>query len=113
MREIKFRAWQDNDGAVGSRMNYDVLKDSTLSQVESWGWKLMQFTGLKDKNGEEVFEGDILSTNMREHEVLWDEESAGWVIKDRKDGYVQKLYQGFMDAAEPRVSSNIYEGETR
>lgn len=59
MREIKFRAWD------GSRMFFD--KDFNLHTIYknqiSDGKKpdiLMQFTGLLDKNGKEIYEGDII-----------------------------------------------------
>jgi uncharacterized phage protein (TIGR01671 family) len=63
MREIKFRVW-----AKGQRkMFYDgftLNPDGKISQT--WGiyehnLEIMQFTGLLDKNGKEIYEGDIFS----------------------------------------------------
>lgn len=71
-REIKFRAW-DNKGKVmldwlcirqsafnrgETQLMYDVF--TAPSFVNDCGFILMQYTGLKDKNGVEIFEGDIL-----------------------------------------------------
>ena len=63
MREIKFRAW------TGERMEYDFLLYSYSNEVylsdeneqlEVKPWTLMQYTGLKDKNGVEIYEGDVV-----------------------------------------------------
>ncbi len=61
-REIKFRAW--NDGV----MIYEpsVAFGNINEQILSWqkdNYVLMQFVGLKDKNGKEIYEGDIVKWN--------------------------------------------------
>lgn len=60
MREIKFRAWDGKRIFVPAihHSGYDL--NELLYSFDSDGVKLMQYTGLKDKNGMEIYEGDIL-----------------------------------------------------
>jgi hypothetical protein len=57
-REIKFRAWENENGR--NRMFYwDEMKNEFGDWLNCKDTFIMQYTGLKDKNGKEIYEGDI------------------------------------------------------
>jgi uncharacterized phage protein (TIGR01671 family) len=63
-REIKFRAWDKATDIMNdfvTEINFDIGRVVTENVVMSFeGCELMQYTGLKDKNGVEIYEGDII-----------------------------------------------------
>ncbi len=56
MREIKFRAWWNDTGLPVEDFNDEYIIDACNDEV----FTVEQFTGLHDKNGKEIYEGDIV-----------------------------------------------------
>lgn len=125
MREIKFRAWDKNSKTfvtlelVHGEYNFMVSPPS-FYDLEPW----QQFTGLKDKNGKEIYEEDILKLSRRvghlgyleKRRIYWN-----FLVKWSVDGFslfsirknVERHFglRPFVKQVEPRleVIGNIYE----
>lgn len=117
MREIKFRIWWPNEDGNGGRMidnpywEFKKLNDGFRDMTD---WVFMQFTGLKDKNGKEIYEGDILARKGVFMEVFWDsKKNHGFVVRFRNkwNKYnVSHMFKSMIWASkEGEVVGNIYE----
>ena len=118
----KFRAWTEE----GEVMYYDVYpcKDDTLllsydetafDEVPASDFILMQSTGREDKNGKEIFEGDVVKyedgRNTYTEEVVYDKDLAGFGVKDAKANMIFTFGELAEDISlhSLEVIGNIYE----
>lgn len=123
MREIKFKFWDKKENkmytnclnlAISSNGNVSELKyheDDYFSGVEWVGSAYsehiipLRYTGLKDKNGKEIYEGDIFNNGNFNVEIYYEESTASFLIRG---GFLSGDDWAF-SAQEIEIIGNIYE----
>ena len=101
MREIKFKAWVKDRkeifeivliNYVSKKVTYILerighplnIRDGKFNDVEFNEIELMQYTGLKDEYGDEIYEGDIVTLHNSRYKVIFNMEQARFVLRDDK-----------------------------
>ena len=113
MREIKFRAWYEKFNEMYIVKGIDF--QSEMAYFDKYNYRsiydieLMQYTGLKDKNGKEIYEGDILSDGniKKPHKVVFENGSFRAEFKGDFDEYSFDLIDVVAQGCE--IVGNIYE----
>ena len=116
MREIKFRAWHKEKKIMGEVLGIDILhkeiffSNEDVDCYEHTDFKdieLMQYTGLKDKNNKEIYEGDIVTLHNSKYKVIFNSKEAGFVLRD--DEFEMNIPFTNNNNKRMEVIGNIYE----
>ena len=124
-RTLKFRCWVKDENRWGSNMSLDdILKDDEVfSDEELSNCDIMQFTGVLDENGKEIYEGDIIEYTVCgircKAWIIWNEYVGAWQFqyKGANDGnfninFLHTILRNKRFPALIEVIGNIYETPT-
>lgn len=120
MREIKFRAWLKYGKEVVDVEEIDFMNkvinyidnDYENNRQEIIGAyfediELMEYTGLKDKNNKEIYEGDIVTLHNSKYKVIFLNEEARFVL--RNDEFEYEIPFTNNNNKRMEIIGNIYE----
>ena len=120
MREIKFRAWVKDGKEIvdveeidfmNKVINY-IYNDYKNNEQEIIGAyfediELLEYSGLKDMKGKEIYEGDIIKFLNGIFEVIWCNEKASFMLKNKE--YKEFLNFIYENNNGMEIVGNIYE----
>ena len=108
MREIKFRAWDEKKKAMlhtAIPNSCDYLNFAIGDVTNKHKMELMQFTGMRDKNDKEIFEGDIVEF----WDIPWNTGGMGAERRRVVVNFKEGNFTTFAASLEPEIIGNIHE----
>lgn len=114
MRELKFRAWSEEDREYRTDLNVfrlfhgKIICTSPMYNLEGDRFDVEQYTGLKDKNDKEVYEGDIVGFKWtkRLYVVTYRAYDASFILEN--DEWEEAIHLS-LDKDDFEVFGNIHE----
>lgn len=120
-KEIKYRAWipkqkGENLDVLGM-VYFDLFSEDNRWISDKKNYNIMQYTGLKDKNGKEIYEGDILRWQDWEQEGT--EKADVYIVSYKAPSFIWDCYREnqkletngevLRDTKEFEIIGNIFE----
>jgi len=108
----KFRAWNSETKEIEVFNTYEEISELFLAlSADDVFYSIMQSTGLFDKSGKEIFEGDIVRVLDSTYTVFYDNERGSYRLKPHDDRWNVDYMSNFSHGGNFEVVGNIYENK--
>jgi len=114
MREIKFKAWHKREKFMHTVAELHWCQGELKFYGPGVGegsfgeFELMQYTGLKDKNGKEIYEGDVVDCGLGVRKVKYNHKQAAFKYYSLKFNLSFEMLESQIRATD-KIIGNIYE----
>ncbi len=115
--ELRFKVWNKakkkmyRSGSLSfssERHSFVVFADKEIGNYKDGDIEILQYTGQKDKNNNDIFQRDIVEIEGSKYVIVWDNNRGGWAMTDVERKIVMKPF-GRSEANNSEIVGNEFE----
>ena len=110
MRELKYKAYNKRSKDVEIITDLYWFEENCVNKNGDYDWVLLEYTGLNDKNGVEIYEGDVLRVDdCYQQSFIVEYSPPCFVLSDANGGFLADESFTWEEWEKSEVVGNIHQ----